>query len=113
MAVSSVRQLHQSARQRIEYKEQCRIAKERGQPMPEPPPKSKVDQLMESTIGKIQETVRNPEEAGKQVGALWKKAQAGIKRVSAIAMEHSHGNPNNIPNAAEGASRRTSYGNFR
>merc|ERR1712194_898087 len=37
IAKSSVRALHQDSIKRLSYKEDCRIAVERGQPLPEPP----------------------------------------------------------------------------
>lgn len=93
MAASSVRQLHQSSVQRIQYKEACRIATERGEPMPEPPPASKLDQFMGHAVETIKGVARNPEETAKSVGKLWSKVGAGVRAASAFAMEHSHGNP--------------------
>lgn len=100
LAASSVRSLHQSSIQRMEYKQACRIAAERGEPLPEPPPASHIDQLFGKTIKAVQEATKNPEEAVKSIGDLWNKARAGIHVVSGLGAD---GRPNNA------TSSRTSY----
>jgi DnaJ-class molecular chaperone len=50
MATSSVRALHQQSVQRLAYKEECRRAVERGDPIPDPPSSSKWDQVLQKTV---------------------------------------------------------------
>lgn len=100
IAASSVRSLHQSSIQRMEYKQACRIAAERGEPLPQPPPTSQLDQLFGKTIKAVQEATKNPEETVKSLGDLWNKARAGIHGVSGLGAD---GRPNNS------TSSRTSF----
>ena len=117
MAASSVRAIHQKSIQRIEYKEACRRAVERGDPMPDPPPRSQWDAILEKTI----ETVKGVADvamnndgggggggggsAGNNVngggsrsqdgsrssaslaGSLWKTAAAGVREMAKANME--------------------------
>lgn len=50
MAASSVKALHQKSIQRIQYKEECKRAVARGEPMPDPPARSQWDDILEKTI---------------------------------------------------------------
>ncbi len=78
LAASSVRSLHQSSIQRIEYKQACRLAAQRGETLPEPPPPSPLDQVMKV----VQNAAKNPEETVKSIGQLWNQARAGINAAS-------------------------------
>jgi len=53
MAGASVKALHNKSIERIQYKEACRRAVERGDPMPDPPAKSQWDDILEKTMGVV------------------------------------------------------------
>ncbi|CAJ1962032.1 unnamed protein product [Cylindrotheca closterium] len=53
MAASSVRAIHQKSIERIQYKEACRQAVQRGDPMPDPPAKNHWDDILEKTLGLV------------------------------------------------------------
>lgn len=100
MAASSVRALHQSSIERLEYKQACRIAAQRGAPMPEPPSSSSHwDTLMRKTVNSVKKVTQNPEQAAKDLGKLWNNARVGLQAASAFGV---------AGNAASGATG-TSY----
>jgi hypothetical protein len=84
MAASSVRALHKSSIQRIEYKQACKIAAERGQPMPEPPAESHWDKLLRQTVDSVKKVMQQPDQAGADIGNIWNKAKAGIHMASGM-----------------------------
>ena len=57
IASSSVRALHQDSVNRLSYEKECRIAMERGQPVPEPPRSSfagkQIKDLLKSTMNSV------------------------------------------------------------
>ena len=84
MATSSVAALHQQSVQRIQYKQACQRAVERGEPMPEPPKASKWEEI----LGQTMERVQNLQRSG-AAGNLWKKAAAGVSQMAAQAKQNS------------------------
>ena len=85
MAASSVRALHKSSIQRIEYKQACKLAAERGQPMPQAPPESHWDSLLRQTVDTVKKAVQQPDQAAADIGNLWNKAKNGINMTSGMA----------------------------
>lgn len=110
IASSSVRALHQDSINRLSYKEDCRRAIERGEPVPEPPKPAfmgkKIGDVLKSTINSATKfataedtTNQNNNNSGtdtssngqREQGAtpankysnLWKMASAGIKAAQA------------------------------
>eukprot|EP00980_Cylindrotheca_fusiformis_P004949 scaffold1051_cov119-Cylindrotheca_fusiformis.AAC.24 len=53
MAATSVKALHQKSIQRIQYKEECKRAVQRGEPMPDPPARSQWDEILEKTMATV------------------------------------------------------------
>ena len=84
MAASSVRALHKSSIQRIEYKQACKIAAERGEPMPQAPPESHWDGLLRQTVDTVKKAVQQPDQAAADIGNLWNKAKNGMNMASAM-----------------------------
>eukprot|EP00934_Nitzschia_sp_Nitz4_P006373 Nitzschia sp. Nitz4//scaffold74_size92883//30143//30979//NITZ4_004819-RA/size92883-processed-gene-0.62-mRNA-1//1//CDS//3329557583//6363//frame0 len=87
MAVSAVRDVHQSSIRRVEYREACRIAQSRGEPMPEPPPDSMLDKFIQNSTSAIKEATQNPEAAAKSLGDIFKKVGKGVRAASAFINE--------------------------
>jgi len=107
IATSSVRALHQDSISRLSYKEDCRRAMERGEPVPDPPKPAfmgkKIGDVLKSTINAATnfataENTTNQNNSGtdstngQREGAsepankysnLWKMASAGIKAAQA------------------------------
>lgn len=117
LAASSVRSLHQSSKQRIEYKRACRIATDRGEPLPEPPAPTQWDQLVGKTVKAVQTATQNPEKAVQSFGKLWNKARAGVNAATAFADANTHGvgSTGSRPSSRGGAggtgsTGRTSFG---
>jgi len=105
MAASSVRQLHQSSIQRIEYKRACRIARERGEPLPAPPAPTAVDQFLGKTMLAVKNATQHPEQTVQSIGNLWNKARASMdaaakfsaaaSAAAAAASSHPQGHSSN------------------
>jgi DnaJ family protein B protein 8 len=91
MAASSVRSLHRSSIQRLEYKQACRIAAERGQPLPQPPAASPLDQFFGTAVQAVKNATQNPDKAAQSFGKLWNKARAGMNAATAFADANTHG----------------------
>ncbi|MGK3744763.1 MAG: curved DNA-binding protein CbpA [Bacillariaceae sp.] len=97
MATKSVRLLHEDSTKRISYKEDCRIARERGEKLPDPPKTSFIgnqigdmfkNTMSSATNGNVgssggtsntaNDDVNTPNENNK-FGNMWKMAAAGVK----------------------------------
>jgi len=63
MAASSVKALHQKSVERIQYKEACRRAVERGEPVPEPPKRSHWEAILEHTMDTVKKTKNSVQRA--------------------------------------------------
>ena len=106
MAASSVRALHQKSIQRVQYKEACRRAVERGEPIPDPPEKSQWDVILEKTVETVKgvantamngqgnnnnnstssnNNTNRSDTSADRVGNLWQKAAAGVRMAQAAA----------------------------
>lgn len=106
MAASSVKALHQKSIQRVQYKEACRRAVERGEPIPDPPEKSQWDVILEKTVETVKgvantamngqgnnnnnstssnNNTNRSDTGADRVGNLWQKAAAGVKMAQAAA----------------------------
>ena len=123
LAASSVRALHQQSIQRIAYKEECKRALERGEPIPDPPSSLR---RWEDVISKTMETVKgvaaaatgtatsNNNDTGtttsstgardsssstnnprQSVENLWNVAKAGVQAAANTAKRHANNNSNN------------------
>jgi curved DNA-binding protein CbpA len=94
LAQESVMALQESSRQRIEYKEECQRAVERGQPMPEKPRNQWEEKLKESWSSVKKQTQQAGNDGQQQqqqqqsrsgggtninMGDLWRQAAAGVK----------------------------------
>jgi curved DNA-binding protein CbpA len=77
MAASSVRALHQQSVQRLAYKEECRRCVERGEPIPDPPPSGKAEEMVQKAVDAFK-GVANNENTRKSLGNLWKQAKEGV-----------------------------------
>jgi curved DNA-binding protein CbpA len=95
MATKSVRLLHEDSIKRISYKEDCRIARERGEKLPDPPKTSfignQIGDMFKNTMSSAtnnvgsggtsntaNDDVNTPKENSK-FGNMWKMAAAGVK----------------------------------
>ena len=95
MAAKSVRLLHEDSTKRISYKEDCRIARERGEKLPDPPKTSfignQIGDMFKNTMNPTtnnvgsggtsntaNDDVNTPKENNK-FGNIWKMAAAGVK----------------------------------
>jgi len=104
IASSSVRALHQDSINRLTYKEDCRRAVERGEPMPEPPKRSfignQIGDVLKSTMNSVtnmatgdttgndssNDNMNNPNRrSNRDPNNLWGKAAATFKAAQAAA----------------------------
>lgn len=98
VAAASVRALHQESVQRIAYKEECRRAIARGEPIPDPPRKTNLGDVVQRTLDSIKTVTQNamgdnsPENRrdgashNNPIGDIWKMAAEGVK---AAAMKNN------------------------
>ncbi|KAL3940605.1 MAG: hypothetical protein SGBAC_004889 [Bacillariaceae sp.] len=105
MAASSVKALHQKSIDRIQYKDACKRAVARGDPMPDPPAKSQWDDVLEKTIGIVKGVASNGIGGG-LAGNVWKAAAAGVMHMAQAkanaAAEQSNGNTKTNTNTNSG-----------
>jgi hypothetical protein len=106
MAVSGVRALHQKSIQRVGYRDACRRAIERGDPIPDPPPKSQWDDILEKTMSTVKgvadasmnsqgaSRTRNSGTTPSMADSFWKTAAAGVMGMAKANMEASNQNTN-------------------
>lgn len=78
LATSSVKALHKSSVQRVEYKQQCKLAAERGQPMPEAPAQSPLDAILRQTVDTIKKALQQPDQAAADFGNIWNMVASGL-----------------------------------
>mmetsp|Transcript_3925 Transcript_3925/g.6179 ORF Transcript_3925/g.6179 Transcript_3925/m.6179 type:complete len:276 (+) Transcript_3925:88-915(+) len=90
MAASSVRAIHQESVQRVAYREACRRAVERGEPMPDAPQSNNILQkTFDTVINATQSAVGNNNHSNghrndgtdgqNRFSGMWKKAAEGVK----------------------------------
>lgn len=101
IAASSVRALHKQSIERLAYKEECRRAVERGQPIPEPPASSKWDDVLQKTMNVVKGVTSNNsgtpsnDSTRNSIGNLWSKAKAGVQKAAATNFEARNGTTGN------------------
>lgn len=90
LASSGVRALHQESVQRIAYKEECRRAVERGEPVPDPPRTSGLGDVFQRTVDSVKNATQNSNadrnnsnQRGKGLGNMWRMAAEGVRAAAA------------------------------
>eukprot|EP00934_Nitzschia_sp_Nitz4_P000831 Nitzschia sp. Nitz4//scaffold87_size112219//21152//21982//NITZ4_004065-RA/size112219-processed-gene-0.2-mRNA-1//1//CDS//3329559342//831//frame0 len=96
LSVGAVREMHQASIRRVQYREACRVAQERGQPMPEPPP-NRFNQFVQNTTGAIKGAAQDPKATAKNVGDTFRKAGRRVQAASAFLKESATAARNKKP----------------
>jgi len=104
IAASSVRALHKSSIQRMEYKKACKIAMEQGQPLPQAPTDTPWDSFVRQTVETVKKVMdqggknsnnnnsqtgnsqtENNQAAANDLGNIWNTVQAGLSMAAGLA----------------------------